>query len=80
MKNRKAKIKARQTTTYVVEMFEDGVLVETRPLLGKSIRYAEDCAANWENGIIPSPSADDDYDAMARSISESHPAFRSDHI
>ena len=53
MENRKAKVKA--STVYVVEMFEDGELVESRPMYGKSIRYAEDCAENWENGIIPSP-------------------------
>lgn len=39
-------------TTYVVDMFEDTNLVETRTLLHKSKHYAEDVAENWENGII----------------------------
>ena len=66
MENRKAKVKA--STVYVVEMYEDCKLVETRPMYGKSIRYAEDCAENWENGIIPSPFVDDEYEAMAEAI------------
>jgi len=66
MENRKAKVKA--STVYVVEMYEDGKLVETRPMYGKSIRYAEDCAENWENGIIPSPFVDEEYEAMAEAI------------
>ena len=66
MENRKAKVKA--STVYVVEMYEDGKLVETCPMYGKSIRYAEDCAENWENGIIPSPFVDDEYEAMADAI------------
>ena len=63
MENRKAKVKA--STVYVVEMFEGGELVESRPMYGKSIRYAEDCAENWENGIIPSPGIDSEYELMA---------------
>ena len=61
--SRKAKVKA--STVYVVEMFEDGELVESRPMYGKSIKYAEDCAENWENGIIPSPGIDSEYELMA---------------
>jgi len=41
-----------QTTCWQVEMYEDGVLVETRDLPGKSIHYANDTAENWDNGII----------------------------
>ena len=63
--NRQATVKARQSTVYVVDMFEDGKLVESRELEGKSIRYAEDCAENWENGIIPSPGIDSEYELMA---------------
>lgn len=37
---------------YVVDLFEGNKLMESRPLLGKSIHYAEDVAENWENGII----------------------------
>ena len=66
--NRKAVVKARTTITYVVDMFEHGKLVESRELEGKSIRYAEDCAENWENGIIPSPGIDPDYELMANDI------------
>jgi hypothetical protein len=66
--NRQATVKARQSTVYVVDMFEDGKLVESRELEGKSIRYAEDCAENWKNGIIPSPNNDVDYEAMANAI------------
>lgn len=39
-------------TTYVVDMFEDETLLESRTLLNKSIHYAQDVAENWENGII----------------------------
>ena len=37
---------------YVVHMFENNVLIETRELPGKSIYYAESLAKNWEEGII----------------------------
>ena len=70
--NRKATVKARTTITYVVDMFEDGKLVESRELEGKSIRYAEDCAENWENGIIPSPGIDPDYELMANDLIRGH--------
>lgn len=36
-------------TAYVVEMFEDDTLVESRILPGKSRLYAEDLAENWKN-------------------------------
>lgn len=39
-------------TTYVIDLFEDGTLMESREVPGKSIYYAEDVAENWENGII----------------------------
>jgi hypothetical protein len=35
-------------TAYVVEMFEDDTLVESRILPGKDKCYAEDLAENWE--------------------------------
>ena len=31
---------------------ENNILVESRPIVGHSRRYAEDCAENWEIGII----------------------------
>ena len=37
---------------FTVEFYEDGVLVETRPLPKKSIHYAEDCAENWVSGLM----------------------------
>ena len=43
----------REETHYVVDMYdENGKLVESRPIVGHSKRYAEDCAENWQNGII----------------------------
>lgn len=39
-------------TTYVIDLFEDDTLLESRQVPGKSIYYAEDVAENWENGII----------------------------
>ena len=48
---RKAEI--REETHYVVDMYDEkDVLVESRPIVGHSKRYAEDCAENWQNGII----------------------------
>lgn len=37
---------------YVVELYSDNILVETRKLPGKNIHYARDVAENWESGII----------------------------
>jgi len=37
---------------FVVHMYEDDKLVESRSLPSRSIHYAEDVAENWENGII----------------------------
>lgn len=39
-------------TTYVVDLFENDILMESREIPGKSIYYANDVAENWENGII----------------------------
>lgn len=39
-------------TCYVVEMYENDRLIEKRELPGKSLYYAEDCARNWDQGII----------------------------
>ena len=41
-----------QETHYVVKLYVGDELAEERPLYGKSKRYAEDCAENWENGVI----------------------------
>lgn len=38
--------------TYVVDLFENNELVESRQLPNKSIYYAEDVAENWESGLI----------------------------
>jgi hypothetical protein len=37
---------------YVVHLYENEKLVQTRELPGKSLHYAEDLAENWESGII----------------------------
>jgi len=50
MKQRKAII--REVKTYIVDLYEENTLLEERTLYGKSKRYAEDCAENWENGIF----------------------------
>ena len=39
-------------TLYVVDMYEDGRLVESRELPNKSLHYANDVAENWEKGLI----------------------------
>jgi len=37
---------------YVVDLYENGKLVQSRDLPGHNRYYAEDVAENWENGII----------------------------
>lgn len=37
---------------FVVELYSDNKLVETRALPGKSKHYAYDVSENWDNGII----------------------------
>jgi len=37
---------------YVVDLWENDVLVEKRELPGHNVYYAKDVAENWENGII----------------------------
>ena len=37
---------------YVVDLIENGRVVESRRLPGKSKSYANDVAENWESGII----------------------------
>lgn len=37
---------------YVVDLFEDDVLIEQRKLPGKSVHYAQDVSENWNNGLI----------------------------
>jgi hypothetical protein len=48
--DRKAEIV--EETHYIVKMYVGDELVEERPIVGHSKRYAEDCAENWINGII----------------------------
>ena len=53
---RKAEI--REETHYVVDMYdENNVLIESRPIIGHSKRYAEDCAENWVIGVIQNDNA-----------------------
>lgn len=51
--NRKAVI--REEKIYVVDLFEDDELIESRELPGKSIHYAQDVKENWETGVIKTP-------------------------
>lgn len=37
---------------YVVDLYENGKLIQTRELPGKSEWYAEDLAENWNKGYI----------------------------
>jgi len=39
-------------TMYVVDLIEDGQVVESRKLPGKNIAYVNDVCENWNNGII----------------------------
>lgn len=39
-------------TMFVVDLLENGQVVESRRLPGKSRSYAVDVVENWENGII----------------------------
>lgn len=39
-------------TMYIVDLLENGQVVESRKLPGKSESYARDVVENWENGII----------------------------
>tara|TARA_B100001094_G_C17728761_1_gene575528 strand:+ start:332 stop:523 length:192 start_codon:yes stop_codon:yes gene_type:complete len=45
-------LRANEEDMFCVYLYENDVLKEVRPLKGKSIYYAEDVVANWENGII----------------------------
>jgi hypothetical protein len=47
---REAKI--RQVKYYVVDLYEDRELVETRSVLGHSYDYAQDVSENWISGIL----------------------------
>ena len=37
---------------YVVDLIENGQVVESRKLPGKSMAYVNDVCENWNNGII----------------------------
>lgn len=37
---------------YVVDLWEDDVLIERRKLPGKSVHYAREVSENWNNGLI----------------------------
>lgn len=47
---REAKI--RQESYYVVDLYEDRELVESRSVLGHSYDYAQDVSENWVSGIL----------------------------
>ncbi|OUW75538.1 MAG: hypothetical protein CBD74_14230 [Saprospirales bacterium TMED214] len=48
-------IRGNQEDMYCVYLYENGDLIEIRPLKGKSIHYAEDVVENWQNGLIKNP-------------------------
>jgi hypothetical protein len=50
--NRVARVCATEGSDYVVEMYEDNKLVESRTISGHTLEYAEDCAENWVTGVI----------------------------
>ena len=37
---------------YMVDLYENGKLVQVRDLGGYSVHYAQDLAENWETGVI----------------------------
>ena len=37
---------------YIVDLIENGSVVQSRPLPGKSQSYARDVAENWESGLM----------------------------
>jgi hypothetical protein len=50
--NRESRILSSVKGTFVVEMYQDNQLIESRSLPGYTLRYAEDCAENWVIGEI----------------------------
>ena len=42
----------RTDVCYVVDLYKDGILVESRSVYGHSLAYAESLADNWKNGVI----------------------------
>ena len=50
--NRVARVCVGEGFDYIVEMYENKELVESRVISGHSIDYAEDCAENWVTGVI----------------------------
>lgn len=60
MENRRAQVRLVATdnvaaggdSMYVVDLYENGRLIQTRSLPGHNRYYAEDVAENWESGII----------------------------
>lgn len=49
---RVARVCVTEGSDYVVEMYEDNNLVESRTISGHNLGYAEDCAENWVTGVI----------------------------
>ncbi len=44
--------KIREETHYVVDMYDNGKLKESRPIVGHSKHYADDCDNSWVEGKI----------------------------
>lgn len=41
-----------EETHYIVKMYENEKLIESRSMGEHSKQYAEDCGENWNNGVI----------------------------
>lgn len=52
MSNNRHSVIRKDGDVYVVDLFEDNKLVESRRLEGKSIHFAEDVSHNWDTGLI----------------------------
>ena len=52
MSNNRHSVIREEEGTFVVDLFEDNRLVESRRLEGRSIHYAEDVSRNWDSGLI----------------------------
>lgn len=51
-KDREARVLVEDQTSYIVEMYHQGVLKEKRLINNHNLQYAEDCAENWVLGVI----------------------------
>jgi len=50
--NRFSTVSQGSNNSYIVDMFEDNLPIESRVIKGHNLGYAEDCAENWVLGVI----------------------------